>query len=81
MLLPDEYFKTYGEHLSLTGEPKAAWYETEKAFNRMYSDPARNITLCRFTSYESFQAAYRRYNTTGLPSHLEIHIIVVPEIK
>lgn len=77
MLLPDDYFQKYGENLSHTGNPKEAWWETEREFNRTYSVPDKGVTLRRFMTYESFQAAYRRYNTTGLPGHIEIHILVV----
>jgi hypothetical protein len=81
MLLPEDYFAVYGEKLAEIGQPKEAFFETEKQFNRMYCNPARPVVLRRFVSYESFQAAYRRYNSTATIDHIEIKILFVGELK
>lgn len=81
MLLPDEYFKTYAEKLAEIGEPKRAWDETEKEFNRRYSCTRSDVILRRFASYESFQSAFRRYRSEGVIDHIEIKILLVPEIE
>lgn len=79
MLLPAKYFKVYAEKLSVTSGPKEAWDETEREFNRRYSATEEGVVLRRFKNYDSFQAAYRKYRTTGmLPGHIEIHILLVP---
>lgn len=80
MILPRDYFAVYGENLSATGNPKEAFWETEKEFNRRYNTTAGPEVLRRFASYESFQAAQRRYNSTGRLDHIEIKILIV-EVK
>lgn len=80
MILPREYFRVYGEKLAETGEKKLAFWETEKEFNRRYNATGGPEILRRFASYESFQAAQRRYNSTSTLDHIEIKIILVPEI-
>jgi hypothetical protein len=77
MLLPEDYFAVYGEKLAEIGEPKLAWWETEREFNRMYSNPARGKVVRRFINYESFTASYRRYRQGGGPGRIEVHILIV----
>ena len=80
MLLPDEYFQVYGEKLAEIGEPKRAWDETEKEFNRCFSSTASNVVFRRFNSYRSFQASFRQYKKGGLPGHIEVVILLVWKI-
>lgn len=78
MILPDDYFKTYAENLSTTGNPKEAWWETEQEFNRRYSCTAPGVVVRRFKTYRSFQASYRQYKKGGLPGHIEIVFLWTP---
>lgn len=77
MLLPREYFAVYGEKLNLTGNPKEAWWETEKEFNRRYSTTAGPEVLRRFKSYDSFCESFRLYRMGVKPGHIEIVILEV----
>ncbi len=81
MILPEDYYRRYGENLSTTGNPKEAWWQTEKDFSRTYSDEERGIILHRFKDYESFCSAFRRYNSTGMPGHIEIKIVLIGDVK
>lgn len=82
MLLPDQYFKAYGRHLAECGNPKQAWDATEKEFCRTYAAPEDGVVLRRFSSYESFHSAYRRYKKAGEFCRQEIHILIIPlEVK
>lgn len=77
MLLPDEYFKTYAEKLAEIGEPKRAWDETEKEFNRRYSCTRPDVVLRRYKTYKSFQVSYNHYKKHGWPQSVEIVILFV----
>lgn len=77
MILPNDYFSVYGQKLAEIGEPKRAWDETERQFNRMYSPPMSGKVLRRFINYESFSASYRKYKRCGEPGSIEIHILIV----
>lgn len=77
MLLPEDYFEVFSEKLAETGEPKLAWWETERQFNRLYSNPARGKVVRRFVNYESFTSSYRRYRNGREPGRIEIHILIV----
>lgn len=77
MLLPREYFAVYGDKLSVTSNPKEAWWETEKEFNRRYNTTAGPEVLRRFKSYESFCESYRLFRNGVRPGHIEIVILEV----
>lgn len=80
MLLPRGYFTVYGAMLSHTGNPKEAWFETEKEFNRRYSFAGDPEVLRRFKSYDSFCESFRLYRNGVKPGHIEVVILEMPEI-
>lgn len=82
MLLPKDFFAVYGDNLSATGNPKEAYDLTEKEFSRRYNATASaDVIFRRFKDYESFAAAYRSYNRSGMPEFVKIKIILVNGIK
>ncbi len=61
MLIQKDYFAVYGEKLQQSTTPYEAWMETEREFARRYSCSDPDIVLRRYTTYDSFHGALRRW--------------------
>lgn len=68
LLLNDEYFKRYGEHLERTGSTKKAWAATEMdleretgGFRRFISYKSFTVKLCAYKHGEINQNISLRY--------------------
>lgn len=80
MLIQKDYFAVYGDKLQQTATPYEAWLETEKEFARRYSCSDPDLVLRRYTTYDSFHAALRRWRK-GIPQvSIEIVALSVSDI-
>ena len=66
------YFARYGEHLSTADSPEAAFWATEKDFNRKYS--MGDDVLRRFVNYGSFRKAFSEFQRGKKQAYLKVLI-------
>ena len=72
MLIQKDYFAVYGEKLQQSSTPYEAWMETEREFARRYSCSDPDIVLRRYTTYDSFHGALRRWRNGGGQRTVEV---------
>lgn len=80
MLIQKDYFAVYGEMLQRTATPYEAWLETEKEFARRYSCSDPNLVLRRYTTYDSFDAAFRRWRKGEPQKTVEVCALSVSDL-
>lgn len=75
LLLNDEYFKRYGEHLERTGSTKKAWAATEMDLERETGG------FRRFISYKSFTVKLSAYRNRDVNRNILLRYVGRIETK
>lgn len=78
-LLLSGYFARYGELLGESETPYEAWLKTEREFSRRYSSGCE--ILRRFTTYDAFQDAHRRFRSGHRVLFIKIQILTLEEVN